>query len=137
MVSGTTASLTNFKENDEGVGFFVAPTTGQIYDSSKEDRLYIANFDVFGAPYNSFASQTWDNKSTVSSECALWMCIQTYHVTQFSFNQVQTVVHNFSTINATLGGSFSGADNFTYPPLPVEMNPTSSPTNYTVNILAW
>lgn len=136
LPSGNVATLANFSETGEGTGFYVNNSQGAIYNSSKYDRFYLANFDVLGAPYNTF-SEGWPNSETISQECALWMCVQAYEVKTLSSNQVQLAVHNFSgPVNSSFPGGWSGADNFTFPPLPSEMHARAS-VNYTVNIDAY
>jgi len=134
MPSGTVMLFPNWTEASLGLGFQVSASTGAKYNSSKNDRIYIANFDVFGAPYGSFAVGN-PLRDPVSQECALWMCIQTFVVQMSSAQQAQTVLSTFSTVDSTMPGGFSGADNFTYPDLPSNMNPTPH-TSYTVNIFA-
>ena len=136
LPSGNVATLANFTETEEGTGFYVNNSQGAIYNNSKHDRLYLANFDVIGAPYNTFGGG-WGGSRTVSQECALWMCIQTYEVKTLSSHQVQSVVHNFSgPLNNSISGGFSGRDNYTFPALPAEMHAKGN-VNYTVNMFAY
>ena len=81
LPSGVAANLTDFAQVSgalQGIGFRVLPSSGAIYNSSDPHRIYIANFDVFGAPWNHTSHPVWDNSSTVSSECALWMCAKAF-----------------------------------------------------------
>jgi hypothetical protein len=116
----------------EGPGFAVKSGTGGKYNSSLHDKLYIANFDVVGAPYMSL-SQGFSNQTTNASECAMWLCVQAYHVSTRSNHQVQTTIQTLSSINSTqtYGGVLT---NFTFPTLPEEMNATPN-TNYSVSLL--
>jgi len=116
-----------------GIGFQVISRPPNF--NSTSDRLDIANFDVFGAPYNQFAF-AWPNSSTTSSECALWMCIQAYQVTTKTSNQEQSVVEKFHNINHLIeSDDFSGADLFYFDALPAELNPAPG-ANYSVGIMA-
>lgn len=64
--------------------------TSSSYNDSQIDRRFIGKFEAFGAPYdpNALAAASgdedysWPNSSTIASECALWMCIQTYNASQ-------------------------------------------------------
>ncbi|MCJ1303952.1 hypothetical protein MMC08_006763 [Hypocenomyce scalaris] len=137
MPSGTIANLANFTELSEGMGFQVMPSPGHVYDRSASDMLYVANFDVFGAPDGSFATGPVISPSNaVSWECAMWMCIQAFATQMVDLNQTQPVVRNFSqVVNSTLPGGFSGNDNFSFVDLPIAMNPRSG-ANYLVGIMA-
>jgi hypothetical protein len=129
MPSGSTITLVNSRGVSGGIGFAVKSGKGGQYNSSLHDKLYIANFDVVGAPYMSLV-QGFTNESTRVSECAMWMCVQAYNVSTRSNNQVQTIVQTFSSIDSTEppGGIFA---NYTFPTLPAEMHPTPD-TNYSV-----
>jgi hypothetical protein len=136
LPSGNVATLANNTAGDEGIGFYVNNSQGAIYNSSKHDRFYLANFDVLGAPYSSLA-RPWPNSETVSQECALWMCVQTYEVKTLSSKQVQSVLHNFSgPVNSSIPEQWGYGDNFTFPPLPSEMHARAN-VNYTLNIDAY
>jgi hypothetical protein len=115
-----------------GLGFAVKSGTGGKYNSSLNDKLYIANFDVVGAPYMSLA-QGFSNQTTKASECAMWLCVQAYNVSTRSNNQVQTTIQTFSSINSTLTDE-GVYNNYTFLTLPAEMNATPN-TNYSVSFL--
>jgi hypothetical protein len=121
-----------------GNGFQVAASKGAKYNSSHHDKLYIANFDVFGAPYNSYSQIGWEEHLT-GQECAMWICIKAFDVVTANGHQTQTVSTTFSDINSALpleaGGVVSG-ENFTFPPLPANMSGTTPDTNYTVSSFA-
>jgi hypothetical protein len=137
LPSGNVATLANNTDADEGIGFYVNNSQGAIYSSSKHAIFYLANFDVLGAPYGTLGGQ-WANWETVSQECALWMCVQTYEVKSLSSKQVQSVLHNFSgLVNSSFPEDGWGeGDNFTLPPLPSEMHARAN-VNYTLNIDAY
>lgn len=137
MPSGTVMGLANLTATDEGYGFQVTSGSGSKYNASLDDRLYIANFDVFGAPWDSYSeiSSPFEPNGTISSECAMWMCVEAYDVATLSSQQQQFTVQNFSSLPYNLSLIGSGG-NFTFPPLPASMNPTPS-TNYTVGFLPW
>lgn len=135
MPSGSVAQLTNDVYDGEGAGFQVLGGTGAYYNVSLNDKAYIANFDMLGAPYDSYAT-TWSNDSLVCSECALWMCIQTYNVTTVSAAQVQTVVSTFSNYNRSLllqGGN--GGEVLPWPAMPSDVH-ASADTNFTIGLFA-
>ena len=55
LPSGAVANLTNFAQVFgalRGIGFRVLLSLGAIYNPSEPHRIYITNFDVFGAPWN-------------------------------------------------------------------------------------
>ena len=142
MPSGSTITLVNFTQGAEdigGVGFQVVPGKGATYKSSDTSRLYVANFDIFGAPPSvQTAKQSllaWPNESTVASECALWFCVQTFNTTVAESNQQQKVIESFSTmVNSNLD-SASGASNVTFAELPPSMH-SRVPANYNVDFFA-
>ena len=135
MPSGTVANLTNFKEASYGMGFQVMPSPGHVYDQSASDMLYVANFDVFGAPEGSYAV-VLNSTEAVSWECAMWMCIQAFATQMVDFNQTQPVVQNFSqVVNFTLSDLGSVTDNVSFVDLPIAMNPRPG-ANYSVGVWA-
>nr|KAK5444628.1 hypothetical protein LTR18_004332 [Exophiala xenobiotica] len=135
MPSGSKMLFPNATYSTEGLGFQVTASKGAKYNSSHHDKLYIANFDVFGAQYDSYSYTGWE-KYLTSQECAMWICIKTFDVVTANGHQTQTVSSTFSLINSTLPSGFSGGDNFTFPPLPANMSGTTPNTNYTFNIFA-
>ena len=129
--SGAVANLTDFGQQSEGIGFQVMASLGAVYNMSHTDRLYIANFDIVGAPANSYAAPS---QSIVASECALWISVQAYETRMVNSNQTQLIVQSFSqVINSDI--SSLDIDDVTFLNLPAEMNPRLH-TNYTVGTLA-
>lgn len=123
MPSGEVANLTNFAEASQGAGFQVFQSTEAVYRADSTDVLYIANFEVVGAPNNSLEWTPWQNKMTVASECALWMCIQAYETKQVNGNQSQVVIQEFPTVhNSSLGIGSVLSNNVTFEDLPTAMN---------------
>jgi hypothetical protein len=131
MPSGSLITLNNTPRLDEGVGFVVSPSTGARWDSKRNDTLYIANFDVVGAPYRALAVQ-FDPSKAQASECAIWFCIQAYEIFTVAGHQSQNIVHTFSKIDATPfdGSSF---DNYTFPVLPADVDLSPS-VQYNVSL---
>ena len=77
---------------------------GAAYNSSDPSMLYIANFDLVGAPGNS-DPPLWSPSSTVAAECAMSFCVQAYDInvtttqqTQFSQNFTKGVSQNVSKV---------------------------------------
>lgn len=130
MASGSVASLYNIPDGPAVIEFQVQSSYGAHFNTRRYDRLYIANFDMFGAPYGSY-STGWDNRSTVSSECALWMCVQTFNVSTRSGQQVQTVVASYSNINSTP----EPENDYVFKDLPADLHGTVQ-TKFTVDFLA-
>ena len=133
MPSGTVISLINPRNQSLGDGFAVASGTGGRWDSTRNDTLYIANFDVVGARYNSLV-QGFDPEKAQASECAMWLCTQAYDVVTVAGHQVQKIAHTFSNIDATPLTSIF--DNYTFPGLPREMNPAPG-VNYSIQVSAY
>ena len=132
LPDGNVATLGNFRENREyGVGF-VAVSREALLNSTISKRLHLADFDVFGAPYNTYGF-AWPNHSTVSAECSLWWCINSYSVTDQAGQQQSTTNNTFSNITYTFEGGWSGGDQFYFDALPASMNPTPG-ANYSVGI---
>lgn len=107
MPSGNVVNLTNptYVATYGQVVFRTVSNQGDTYTStsyndSNIDRLFIAKFDVFGAPYdpNATAAETysWPNSSTIASECAIWMCVQTYNASQVDGNQKESITSEFA-----------------------------------------
>jgi hypothetical protein len=134
MPSGSVISLINPEKVSGGTGFAVVPGNGSKWDFNLHDKLYIANFDAVGASDRSLV-QGFNASTAKASECAMWLCIQAYDVTTRATHQVQTIVHTFSYINST-PVSTSVFDNYTFPALPAEMNPTPD-TDYNVSVDGW
>ena len=61
-------------------------------NSSLPGRLYIANGNLFGVPYNYAGSA---NPQLSNVECALWVCVETYRTTTNSTKQHQAVVSTY------------------------------------------
>lgn len=109
MPSGNVVNLTNpAHETYYQVVFQVVSNkqdtyTSSSYNGNPTDRLFIAKFEAFGAPYypNSLAAllggtYSWSNSTTIASECALWMCVQTYNASQVDGNQTESITSEFS-----------------------------------------
>ena len=135
MASGTVQTLYNQPAGLNVIEFQVQSSYGAHFNTRHYDKLYLANFDMFGAPYDSFSSG-WANKSTVSSECALWMCVQTFNVSTRSGQQTETVVASYSNINSTPLASVDGTTALVFLDLPTDLHATVN-TNFTVNYFAW
>jgi hypothetical protein len=135
MASGSVSTLYNQPAGDNVVEFQVQSSYGAHFNTRRYDKLYIANFDMFGAPYGSYSSG-WDNKSTISSECALWMCVQTFNVSTRSGQQVESVVASYSNMNSTPPESADGTTALIFTDLPADLHGTVR-TNFTVNYFAW
>ena len=136
LPSGETANLTDLGSVGEGIGFTVFNTRGSYYDPSRTDMMFIANFEAVGAPNASLSSwHSADNASTVASECALWMCVQSYATKQVNANQTQTVLKEYSTVDnsSTLGNYVA---NITFVDIPSDMNVMSS-SMYQVEVPAY
>ena len=107
--SGTQANLLNYAEMDMGVGFQISRNTGATFDSTTTDKLYLANFEVVGAPFNVLGDSSWQNKSTVAAKCALWMCVQRYTTRMTDANQSQAVIQESSTVESSNTAESMGA----------------------------
>jgi len=132
--SGSVATFFNTSSDDEGTGFQVIPGKGAKYNSSIYDKLYVANFDVMGASYDSFA-EGFDQNNITSQECAMWMCIQQIQVDTTNGHQTQSILQTFDHMNST-PVSGSGADNFTFPTLPANMSASPEKEVYNISLLA-
>ena len=118
MPSGSVATLLNFTHGADqigAVGFEVIPSDGAFYNTSDPARLYIANFDVFGAPasqaHQDDLLKPWANESTVASECALWFCIQTINTSTTNTQQKESVIGVYSSMNRS--ELHNGGDGYT------------------------
>jgi hypothetical protein len=94
LASGSLSSLYNFSYQGSTMwpGFQVVPGTGSYFNQSGADRMYIANFDMIGAPYVDNPDSYYTAMAVEASECALWMCIQTYNTSVHSTKQQDEVV---------------------------------------------
>lgn len=106
----------------------------ETFSVNLSDRLFIASFEVFGAPYdpNGLAAilvdklYSWSNSSTIASQCALWMCVQTYNASQVDGNQTESITSEFSDF-VGFNVDPHGVENYTF------LQPYS---NYTVSLIA-
>src|ERR1700733_2874483 len=69
MPAGTVTSVPPPSEYLFGMAFQVNSTRGAIYDSRRSDRLYIANFDVFGVSRQTLVC---NRSERAASAFALW-----------------------------------------------------------------
>jgi hypothetical protein len=137
MPSGSQVTLENPGEDYEQGGFAVLRSNGAKYNASLQDKLYIANFDVIGWPFLE-SPQSASTQSVTASECAMWMCVQSYNVSTRSNRQSQTIVETISSLNTSIPTfsineaiSFEDYYNYTFPRLSAKMNAMPN-TNFTV-----
>lgn len=150
LPSGNTVNLTNTNltyddlsntanSTDQQAVFQVVSNTQDTYtttsyNDSLSDRLFIAKFEAFGAPYDPSGIAaisgddlfSWSNSSTIASECALWMCVQTYNASQVDGIQTESITSEFSDLVGFNVAPHS-IDNYTF------LQPYSS---YTVSSIA-
>ena len=131
MASGSLFELNNMTANDEGTGFQAMSSAGHHWKVSTRDRIWLANFDMMGAPYGSFSEISLNDMQT-ASECALWMCVTELNVTIESGKQTQSVV---STLNTLQYGEEDTNYVFKFPNT-TRGAPAGSYTNYTAYWLA-
>ncbi|TKA56740.1 hypothetical protein B0A55_12388, partial [Friedmanniomyces simplex] len=104
LPSGAVATLLNWDNHTDAEmtgsfpGFQAVGSTGAYYNFSAGDRLYAANFDLFGAPYDSYSGR---NLTFTHTECALWFCVETYNTTVIENRQIQQVVSTIGKLNAS------------------------------------
>lgn len=101
------------------------PSEGFVYKPN-DTRLYVSNFDVFGAPFEYNQIEIWPNQSFVASQCALWFCVQSFNTTMLNSHQTQTVVQFFPTVvnsNMWVGDGANVNNNITFTDLPPTMMP--------------
>ena len=115
MPSGEVANLTQ----ELGPGFQVMQSKGAVYNSSDSSMLYISNFDLVGAPGNSYEA-TWQPSDTVAAECAMWFCVQAYNISVTATKQIQSS-QNFSKL-VKPHDIDTFLSNYTFLDLPAEMN---------------
>ncbi len=142
MPSGSVATLGDYTQspsiaNNFGIGrigFQVMQGNGFVYKPN-DTRLYVSNFDVFGAPCGYKQINIWPNQSTVASECALWFCVQSFNTTISKSHQTQTVVQSFPTVvnsSMWIGDGANINNNITFMDLPSTMMPRPH-ANFAVN----
>ena len=124
MPSGETANLTDWAEASEGMGFQVFPSSGSHFDTSRTDILYVANFEAVGAPNGSTALTSWQNKTTVASECALWMCLKSFETKSVNGQQTEIVTQEFYSVenSSAIEDMHSLFDNVTFLTPPEALN---------------
>jgi hypothetical protein len=133
LSTGTAINISNWVsgEVDSGVGFQVVSNSVNPVGTS---RLDIATFDVFGAPYGSFASP-WPKSNTTSSTCSIWMCVNALSVTTTSNSQIETLNATFSKLASQSTEDNLGGSLFVFGDLPPEMNSLPG-VNYYVDYFA-
>lgn len=82
--------------------FTVARSEGNIYSTSSTSTAYLGVFDAIGAPWGSWYV---DNSSMISTECALWACVQAYNISSSNAIQSHTTTGNWSEILPELGST--------------------------------
>ena len=96
----------------------------RVLDGSEHpSRLYLTKFDVFGAPFQANPRTLWPNASTISFECALWMCVQLLNTTMSSTHQTQFSVEEFANMSISHENPDGSDSNRTFMPLPPSMRP--------------
>lgn len=142
--SGSVASLYDFdnpsrNKSEDLAGFQVVPGRGAAFNMSLDNRLYIMNVDLFGASYWSFANP---HPPLANTECALWMCIQTYKTTINSTIQHQEILSTYDNVNIgyhnlnVSGIPFDGGSYYDFPELPSE-TPSDKNNGFSVNLWAY
>lgn len=113
MPSGSVFQLANFTSADAyriNVGFQTMYSNGQHWNASVKDRLYLARFDMMGAPYNYGSQYARFGNMMNASECALWMCVNYYETSVRSGNQTDRIVSSFHDTETPATGTL---DNYT------------------------
>ncbi len=118
------------------IDFQVYRSSGFNYRANDTDRLYLSNFEAVGVPANDDLG-AWENESVVSSECALWTCVQSFELRQQNSDQTSKIREEFSKIqfNTRLKSIGTEGDrhyNIKFDPLPPSMNSPAG-INFTVN----
>jgi hypothetical protein len=103
--------------------FYSAKGHGYHFDSRKDDRLYVANFNFLGLPYHTDVPYG-DNSSTLevivskyqiqATECALWLCVKGLTASVESNVLLQT-----STTSAQMPPRVNGTSNYIFPSIGV------------------
>ena len=129
MPSGYTANITTATI---GIGFQIFQSGGFHYPANDSNTLYLSNWEAVGAPAYATSLSQWQNTTTVASECALWMCVQSFDTRQTNANQSQAVTRSFSQIDPRTRSADELIDNYlmtfniSFLDLPPEMNPPLS-----------
>lgn len=118
----------------KGQGFQVMTSSGQHWNKSIPDHLYVANFDMMGAPFDSVSGSLSFANMMNASECALWLCINAYNTSMSLGKQTQNLVSSFYNIQYPIHSSIVNYT-FNYPNRMMKSN-DSSYTNYTVSDFA-
>ncbi|TKA62695.1 hypothetical protein B0A55_10533 [Friedmanniomyces simplex] len=86
-VLGGGASLFNFSYPDPQLwpGFQVVSGNGGHFNGSIDHRMYIANFDMIGAPYVADPDAYYQNIEVAAWECALWISIRDQQIKPYTF----------------------------------------------------
>ena len=127
MPSGHTANISNYYNATMGIGFQIFQSGGFHYPANDNNTLYLSNWEAVGAPTNATSLSDWQNRTTVASECALWMCVQSFDTRQTHANQSQNVTRSFSKIDPrTISVNDLPNANISFLDLPTEMNPPLS-----------
>ena len=129
MPSGSIATLFNFDGTPSSytvlqrTAFQVMQGTGSFYGSEHPSRLYLTKFDVFGAPFLADSTTLWPNASTISFECALWMCVRLLRTATSSTYQTQDSIEEFANVSSSHKNPDGSDSNYTFMPLPPSMRP--------------
>ncbi|KAL2060391.1 hypothetical protein VTL71DRAFT_9786 [Oculimacula yallundae] len=93
----TSPSGTKFL-NESGVYFASMNGQGAIYNSSDDNRRYLANWDLGGVNSSLYLPDSWNRTTYKSQECALWVCVKSYSAIVQGTHQVTTEIAEWSTI---------------------------------------
>lgn len=117
LQSGNTAHLYDFVAETmmpgfHGTGFYVNSSgNGTKFNRYRDDRAYLANFELFGLPFGyalednlnimSVPTRKPESLDLKATECALWMCLHARNTSVSSNVQYDEIVDTFDSVNAT------------------------------------
>jgi hypothetical protein len=123
--SGT--SVDNGFNSGEHSSFRVSPSNGTVHPIDSDDRAYFGVFDLVSV------TQTSSRIPIVAgSECAMWFCINSYHISISDGSQNETLLANWSNTTTVYGSSESSGSEYVFVGMPQEMN-LDNETRYTVS----
>lgn len=108
LPSGDSFILSDFRnltslsdDSNPTMAFAALPVSrpSAVFNATNDQRAYVDNWYMFGAPYGARRNELLQFQNT---ECALWMCVNTYSTSVQDGRQEETLVDTFDRFEAPL-----------------------------------
>lgn len=86
-IMNVAADSSQWMSGGEIARFAAIPGNGHAFNYSSTDRIYLLDVELFGTSFGTIHG-TDSNLTLLNTECALWMCVQTYHT------EIESTIHH-------------------------------------------